>query len=121
MRRYESILKRSRSQWHALLLGVSFFYQAEDGIRDLTVTGVQTCALPIFPHQVFPEKAACDLQRRPGVERGGQGDAAHTPRSLRIVATKRSNEASGPASDCVTSSIWLGPRMPSPNSIARLI
>ena len=26
---------------------VPFFFQAEDGIRDLTVTGVQTCALPI--------------------------------------------------------------------------
>src|SRR5256886_5680407 len=26
-----------------------FFFQAEDGIRDLTVTGVQTCALPICP------------------------------------------------------------------------
>src|SRR5688572_31712049 len=26
-----------------------FFFQAEDGIRDLTVTGVQTCALPIWP------------------------------------------------------------------------
>src|SRR5690349_2153334 len=26
----------------------SFFFQAEDGIRDLYVTGVQTCALPIF-------------------------------------------------------------------------
>src|SRR2546430_13044289 len=26
---------------------VWFFFQAEDGIRDLTVTGVQTCALPI--------------------------------------------------------------------------
>src|SRR2546430_10434212 len=29
------------------LLVVFFFFQAEDGIRDLTVTGVQTCALPI--------------------------------------------------------------------------
>src|SRR5256886_9527464 len=39
-----------------------FFFQAEDGIRDLTVTGVQTCALPIslkgqhlqwiLPHEV---------------------------------------------------------------------
>src|SRR6266478_4213627 len=28
---------------------VFFFFQAEDGIRDLTVTGVQTCALPILP------------------------------------------------------------------------
>src|SRR2546427_2168953 len=26
----------------------AFFFQAEDGIRDLTVTGVQTCALPIW-------------------------------------------------------------------------
>src|SRR2546430_8217652 len=27
-----------------------FFFQAEDGIRDLTVTGVQTCALPIYQY-----------------------------------------------------------------------
>src|SRR5207302_7685380 len=27
-----------------------FFFQAEDGIRDFHVTGVQTCALPIFSH-----------------------------------------------------------------------
>src|SRR3989475_12960015 len=31
-----------------LILFFFFFFQAEDGIRDLTVTGVQTCALPIF-------------------------------------------------------------------------
>src|SRR2546430_9995233 len=30
-----------------VILGIIFFFQAEDGIRDLTVTGVQTCALPI--------------------------------------------------------------------------
>src|SRR5690606_39394139 len=28
--------------------GQCFFFQAEDGIRDFHVTGVQTCALPIF-------------------------------------------------------------------------
>src|SRR5690606_40772959 len=28
---------------------VFFFFQAEDGIRDFHVTGVQTCALPIYP------------------------------------------------------------------------
>src|SRR3712207_8429026 len=37
-----------------LLFG--FFFQAEDGIRDIGVTGVQTCALPIWarlqPHDV---------------------------------------------------------------------
>src|SRR5690554_8224758 len=32
-------------------LGVIFFFQAEDGIRDADVTGVQTCALPIFRQQ----------------------------------------------------------------------
>src|SRR2546429_4402439 len=26
-----------------------FFFQAEDGIRDVAVTGVRTCALPIYP------------------------------------------------------------------------
>src|SRR2546429_5413591 len=33
-----------------LVIGVCFFFQAEDGIRDVAVTGVQTCALPIFGH-----------------------------------------------------------------------
>src|SRR2546430_8361627 len=53
-----------------------FCFQAEDGIRDLTVTGVQTCALPISapfdPHQLAeddlrlagrePEQLEADLQ-----------------------------------------------------------
>ena len=29
---------------------LSIFFQAEDGIRDTSVTGVQTCALPIYIH-----------------------------------------------------------------------
>src|SRR5256885_13232594 len=33
-----------------VLVGVFFFFQAEDGIRDYKVTGVQTCALPISPY-----------------------------------------------------------------------
>src|SRR2546426_9490166 len=36
-----------------------FFFQAEDGIRDYKVTGVQTCALPIF---AAAEERARDLQ-----------------------------------------------------------
>src|SRR5256886_11139906 len=32
---------------HVIYFRFFFFFQAEDGIRDLTVTGVQTCALPI--------------------------------------------------------------------------
>src|SRR5260370_3303979 len=34
---------------HAVLVRVFLFFQAEDGIRDSSVTGVQTCALPIVP------------------------------------------------------------------------
>src|SRR5437763_6841392 len=33
----------------AFFLFFFFFFQAEDGIRDTSVTGVQTCALPISP------------------------------------------------------------------------
>src|SRR5260370_18762249 len=34
--------------WSQTLCRLFFFFQAEDGIRDSSVTGVQTCALPIF-------------------------------------------------------------------------
>src|SRR5207245_5666079 len=33
---------------------IFFFFQAEDGIRDATVTGVQTCALPIVLSPIAP-------------------------------------------------------------------
>src|SRR5256886_16103003 len=63
---------------------VFFFFQAEDGIRDLTVTGVQTCALPIslrapdgLPqvHALDPERAARGPTpvRGSGVPRRAQG------------------------------------------------
>src|SRR2546430_6956797 len=47
-----SAAKRYRAWLRAHRLGNRFFFQAEDGIRDLTVTGVQTCALPIFVTQM---------------------------------------------------------------------
>src|SRR2546430_5532537 len=47
-----------------------FFFQAEDGIRDLTVTGVQTCALPI------------SLAHRLSGARGSDAEAADQPRQL---------------------------------------
>src|SRR6266853_2154309 len=53
-----------------------FFFQAEDGIRDLTVTGVQTCALPIFWRQSRkPAVGRIDNLRgpRPGALRGKEG------------------------------------------------
>src|SRR5699024_12070873 len=40
--------RESERREHRLSSSVCFFFQAEDGIRDRNVTGVQTCALPIF-------------------------------------------------------------------------
>src|SRR2546430_4255618 len=42
---------------------VRVFLQAEDGIRDLTVTGVQTCALPISLHS-FPKNRGKNRRTR---------------------------------------------------------
>src|SRR3989449_6983539 len=39
-----------------------FFFQAEDGIRDVAVTGVQTCALPIFLEALLEERLAEALE-----------------------------------------------------------
>ena len=39
------------------LFCVVFFFQAEDGIRDTSVTGVQTCALPIYCDSGFRRRA----------------------------------------------------------------
>src|SRR5256885_730191 len=39
-----------------------FFFQAEDGIRDYKVTGVQTCALPICPKLTFVSRKKCHFK-----------------------------------------------------------
>src|SRR5438876_8879830 len=47
-----------------------FFFQAEDGIRDGRVTGVQTCALPIYPFRIAQiqfDMAAEFLKLDPGL------------------------------------------------------
>src|SRR5256885_9805888 len=44
-----------------------FFFQAEDGIRDYKVTGVQTCALPIWPREITGWALADELQDSLGV------------------------------------------------------
>src|SRR2546430_8316219 len=48
---YKIISSSYHCPWLCCSVSVFFFFQAEDGIRDLTVTGVQTCALPIFGRQ----------------------------------------------------------------------
>src|SRR5687767_15400901 len=61
-----------------------FFFQAEDGIRDKLVTGVQTCALPIcarardnYGEPLRPSRCPAPLPRYD--ERGGVGARARLP------------------------------------------
>src|SRR5256885_4852095 len=63
---------------------MSFFFQAEDGIRDYKVTGVQTCALPIYgrynPHENrnVPSRSPQDPRGHRDVEQNakdGRGDS----------------------------------------------
>src|SRR6266850_3930205 len=56
----------------SIVCGFFFFFQAEDGIRDYKVTGVQTCALPISPVWV---RCRC-RQRCPGRRDSAPGRAA---------------------------------------------
>src|SRR5256886_5800590 len=78
-----------------------FFFQAEDGIRDLTVTGVQTCALPIFRAVVVHVRALVLLdplleQRVARLERPRheRGEAAEHILKLadRVEVVERSEE-----------------------------
>src|SRR5438132_5746724 len=52
----------SRSWGAACSPTVFFFFQAEDGIRDHCVTGVQTCALPIF--LIYPSQYVAEEKRQ---------------------------------------------------------
>src|SRR6266481_3333118 len=61
-----------------------FFFQAEDGIRDGTVTGVQTCALPIYGWSMtvigFPDRRGpprCHAARGSRWHGGHRGDGPH--------------------------------------------
>src|SRR5256886_9163672 len=63
-----------------------FFFQAEDGIRDLTVTGVQTCALPICRVAALRGGGGRHDRRPSPLEHGarGAGDREH-----RVTAVRR--------------------------------
>src|SRR4030042_3710744 len=47
---------------YSLICHIFFFFQAEDGIRDVAVTGVQTCALPILVSRRGGKDVACASQ-----------------------------------------------------------
>src|SRR5438874_12351511 len=48
-----------------LLMLIFFFFQAEDGIRDLYVTGIQTCALPIWEGEAPAEPRSVPARQEP--------------------------------------------------------
>src|SRR5688500_20369732 len=62
---------------------VFFFFQAEDGIRDYKVTGVQTCALPILDRAALPapRRRGHDPLRKRHEHRVGQRVSALPRRS----------------------------------------
>src|SRR5439155_5136085 len=49
------------SRYHLVYVFLFFFFQAEDGIRDGHVTGVQTCALPISRPRFFPDSSSASV------------------------------------------------------------
>src|SRR2546421_5739289 len=63
---------------------VFFFFQAEDGIRDLIVTGVQTCALPISPLAIAPIAVAAAVARSRAERLGRQLLLEHSLRQLGV-------------------------------------
>src|SRR2546430_1387222 len=93
-------------RFHVLCLLCSccfFFFQAEDGIRDLTVTGVQTCALPISVRRrgvvAVSRFVAADRPGRPWLARGEPGAAlwAGIPERIQSApdtASRRTGHAS---------------------------
>src|SRR2546430_2965780 len=91
---------RDQPVYSVLYVYIFFFFQAEDGIRDLTVTGVQTCALPIsccttrsirgfafslhegIAHEIPPAARVLAARRfRPGCEPSLGGAERHPQRS----------------------------------------
>src|SRR2546429_4622983 len=77
---------------------VFFFFQAEDGIRDVAVTGVQTCALPIsgsegaFAGVTASDAAAEDQGEFVGLTNAAIGVEEPLLKSIDGSATTRSEE-----------------------------
>src|SRR6266498_5034984 len=86
-----------------------FFFQAEDGIRDADVTGVQTCALPIWRRHVSVEVPG--LPRRITVTAGGQHEIP-LPSYAGSGNTWSATAVSG--EDVATVTVQTGPPLPPP-------
>src|SRR2546421_3154363 len=77
---------------------VFFFFQAEDGIRDLIVTGVQTCALPISG-TLSSRCRGRSSQDRLG-EQGRQGEDLPRQREESVPALRQDRETLKPGQAC---------------------
>src|SRR5690606_40739406 len=67
-----------------------FFFQAEDGIRDFHVTGVQTCALPISAHRVLAIQLA-QVDREYTVRRGDTLSLIATRHDVSLASLRQAN------------------------------
>src|SRR3989475_6659395 len=71
-----------------------FFFQAEDGIRDLTVTGVQTCALPIYlvhtPVTALPGRPWVTLLPPAWADQVSRAVTERTPSTTELRSAERS-------------------------------
>src|SRR2546427_3890833 len=111
-----------------------FFFQAEDGIRDLTVTGVQTCALPISAWRLAPllgpsrrrRHARRDVRRRaqvhPQLEPGSEALAARPrrPGGRLLARSLGGGEAGGPRDPFSAPPGHRGPETPGAPPVFRL-
>src|SRR5258708_8955040 len=124
-----------------VVVGIFFFFQAEDGIRDDLVTGVQTCALPISIENVdamgvhtgesitvAPAQTLTDVEyqrmrdaafaciRRIGVETGGSNVQfsvdPRTGEQVIIEMTPRVSRSRAPATNATASPIAKLPAHP---------
>src|SRR5690606_25266626 len=104
---------------------VVFFFQAEDGIRDFHVTGVQTCALPIWraarrapgvllraaPAGAVRLQAERPARHHPGVRAQAQGDGVPARPAAHVGVLHRPGQAPRRAAPA--------PRGPEPGAAAR--
>src|SRR5437762_1736266 len=69
-------------------MSVIFFFQAEDGIRDTSVTGVQTCALPIYLSDRIHQKLEKKFRGNHGItiDTGDKDDDADLRKMREFVA-----------------------------------
>src|SRR5437660_4491955 len=70
------------------VLVICFFFQAEDGIRDGHVTGVQTCALPISHNGIFEARTGAAGRR---YNRKGYGQSAYGRRPAAVAGRNSSS------------------------------